>query len=864
MKLSVKIGVGFGVVILIAGVLGIVGYWGAVRSGNTVDELTAAEIPKLQALGKLDQGSELLTTYGRELLLLDMSAAQRAKAYDSVKSALNDCATARKAYEALPRSAEEDKLWKEYAGAFDRWQSDYQGLIRLSHEVDQLGVGDPERLERNFQLFEKDHYALQGRVLELLKDDQQFQGGEDPTACNFGHWCATNVFASAELQQCLKDTEAPHRLFHESVKQAKAAMKAGDTNAAVKIFDEQLKGAREKVFEQFAKMSKIADGAVEVARTMRNQALQVCAASKENAAKLQDRLDEHFNSGVKEASTQALRQASFAKWTSVVTTVAGVVVGVVLAVLLTISITKPLGAGVSFARQLADGDLTQTFELKRKDELGQLAKALNEMGINLRQMFREVAGNAGAVAGASQELGAVSTQVSSNAEETAAQSNVVASAAEQVSKSVTTVATAAEEMNVTVREIAQQTAEASKVASAAVAKAQATNTSIAKLGASSAEIGHVIKVITSIAEQTNLLALNATIEAARAGEAGKGFAVVANEVKELAKQTAQATEEISQKIGTIQTDAQGAVEAIQEIAGIIKQIDEIQTVIASSVEEQAATTSEIARNANEAAQGSTEIARNIVSVSEAAKSSTRAATNTASAASELARLAAELNQAVAQFKFEAVAGVASATAAAAKGNGGHAKARGDHGSPAPSQPAPEGGQVEFLRWDPARMATGVESVDEQHQELFRRINQLHNACLYGAGADEIEPMLNFLAKYADEHFKHEEGVMEKHACPNRAANKAAHEKFLKSFTELVGEFQQRGHSLVVLNRLKDTVEDWLVNHICGIDTKLRGCIGTCREIASAGHGGNGGNGRQGAHPGTAKRPATPAIPGGRG
>jgi methyl-accepting chemotaxis protein len=181
--------------------------------------------------------------------------------------------------------------------------------------------------------------------------------------------------------------------------------------------------------------------------------------------------------------------------------------------------------------------------------------------------------------------------------------------------------------------------------------AERTNMTVEKLGDSSREIGEVIKVITSIAQQTNLLALNATIEAARAGEAGKGFAVVANEVKELARETARATDDISRKIEAIQSDTRGAVEAIGEIGAIIKQINDIQNSIAGAVEEQTATANEIARNVAEAARGSSEIARNITQVAEGAKHTTAGANDTQNAATGLARMAAELQRLVAQFKY---------------------------------------------------------------------------------------------------------------------------------------------------------------------------------------------------------------------
>ncbi len=278
-------------------------------------------------------------------------------------------------------------------------------------------------------------------------------------------------------------------------------------------------------------------------------------------------------------------------------------------------------------------------------------KREKELTEGLKSTLNSVNQNAQALASASEELTAVSQQMSSNSEETAAQSNVVASAAEQVSKNVATVATSAEEMSASVKEIAKNANDAAKVATEAVTVASNTNKTVAKLGESSIEIGKVIKVITSIAQQTNLLALNATIEAARAGEAGKGFAVVANEVKELAKQTATATEDISQKIEAIQGDTKGAVTAIDQISKIIGQINDISNTIASAVEEQSATTNEIARNATEAAKGSTEISKNIANVSLAAKNTTEGANNTLSAATELSKLAADLKRVVEHAKL---------------------------------------------------------------------------------------------------------------------------------------------------------------------------------------------------------------------
>ena len=248
-------------------------------------------------------------------------------------------------------------------------------------------------------------------------------------------------------------------------------------------------------------------------------------------------------------------------------------------------------------------------------------------------------------------LAEIIQQLSSNAEETSTQGAVVSAAAEQVSKSVRMVAVATQEMDASIREVAKQASTAAKVATNGVKVANDTNQTVIKLTHSSQEIGKVVKAITSIAEQTNLLALNATIEAARLGDAGKGFAVVATEVKELARDTAKATEEISHQIEAIQTDSKNAVEAINEITLIINKINDIQSAIASGVEEQTVTTREIGRSVQEAATGTSEIARNIVEVAAAAKNTSQGILTIKQSAAELSRMSGYLKELVSKFHF---------------------------------------------------------------------------------------------------------------------------------------------------------------------------------------------------------------------
>ena len=243
-------------------------------------------------------------------------------------------------------------------------------------------------------------------------------------------------------------------------------------------------------------------------------------------------------------------------------------------------------------------------------------------------------------------LSRVSNQLRETAENTSDQANMASGAAEQVSANAQALATAVEQFEASIKEISANAASAASVAQNAVGAAEQTNSTITRLRESSSEIGNVIKVINSIAEQTNLLALNATIEAARAGEAGKGFAVVANEVKELAKETSKATEDIIGRVETIQADTGQAVDAIGLVSEIITQINESQNAIAGAVEEQTAMTSEISRNIAEVATGSGEIARNITYVAEAAKSTSAGSTETLTTASEIENLAKELMELV--------------------------------------------------------------------------------------------------------------------------------------------------------------------------------------------------------------------------
>ncbi|MEO8550257.1 MAG: methyl-accepting chemotaxis protein, partial [Kofleriaceae bacterium] len=314
-------------------------------------------------------------------------------------------------------------------------------------------------------------------------------------------------------------------------------------------------------------------------------------------------------------------------------------------------LTRRLAAVVRTLERVAEGDLTARAPMHGHDEIASMTRALHGALDRIGGAFGSIGDGVIAVSKASEALTSVGATLSASAQDTSRQAGVVATASEQAGRNVQTVAAGTEEMSVTIKEVAKSAAEAARVATTAVVRAERTNALVGKLGESSLEIGKVLKVITSIAEQTNLLALNATIEAARAGEAGKGFAVVANEVKELAKETARATDDISLKIAAIQTDTTSAVAAIGEITHVIGQINDIQGTIASAVEQQAATTNEIGRNLHELAEASNEIAQNVTSVAASAGSTSDCSQQTRAAATSLSELARSLDDQMRQFRF---------------------------------------------------------------------------------------------------------------------------------------------------------------------------------------------------------------------
>jgi len=316
------------------------------------------------------------------------------------------------------------------------------------------------------------------------------------------------------------------------------------------------------------------------------------------------------------------------------------------------TIINPLTESKNSINHLAQSKLNQLIPNQdHSGVVGQINQSVMILQTNLRNAIQDISDNALVISSSSEELAAVSAQLSSSAEETSIQANEVAKSSDLVSHNTQTVAASTEEFGASIREISINATEASKVAHQAVKIADKTNQQMEKLRNSSVEIGQILNVISGIAEQTNLLALNATIEAARAGELGKGFAVVANEVKDLARSTASATSEIGKSISVIQTDANSAILSIVEITQIIKNISDISNVIAAAVEEQAVTVGEISRSISGSAIESATITDTVQSVALASKNVTEGSSEIQKSSAELAKVSARLRDLVSQFEL---------------------------------------------------------------------------------------------------------------------------------------------------------------------------------------------------------------------
>ncbi len=685
--------------------VGCVSYWGLARLGDSLRKIGTHSLPSVQSLLIMKANLSQIKVNQRTLMDISLDKANRDRQYDKLAKASEQCIAARKVYASLPRTAEETSLWQSFVSTWQKCNEDSDAFHRFSREFDNVLEKCPGSKSPNFSLTDSIQMASEQQWQVRLAMTSQAQVWENlllrgNTPADFDKYFANFEKQDAAVQaglrrlgplMCAVGLDGQATIIIEKLHAELGVKYRGILNRLDKFTPETRESVQKSIrgidrpiteaMQTVATAVSRKEAEIHALKTkMSGQLLNVCLPIQTKALDLLDQLVK-LNTQAADAAVEAGQAAAQRAETVLVAgTIVSLVFGIVLGMFIARSITAPIVAVVTHLEELARGELKRDVDehlLRRRDECGVLARGITVTLTSLRRIIGGMTDHSRSLGGASSKLSATATQLIAGAEQTTAQSTAVAAAAaqmsanmyamaasgEQMSTSVKVVASAVEEMTASISEVARNAEQAAQVAENAARLAEASHDTITALGLSAGAIGTVTEAIQDIAEQTNLLALNATIEAARAGDAGKGFAVVASEVKELARQTAAATEDIRKRIEGIQATTGKAVRSIGEVGEVIRQVNSVSRTIASAVEEQSITTREIAKNVAqtslamdvvargvaESATASQEISRNIVGVDQAAKQSASGAAETREAGTTMTRLAAELQSLVGQF-----------------------------------------------------------------------------------------------------------------------------------------------------------------------------------------------------------------------
>jgi methyl-accepting chemotaxis protein len=701
-----RLAFGFGIVTLVMFGLGISGYYGAVQTNKAIEEIGYNRLPSVESLLIVSKCAEKIKVAQRSLLNPQLTNVEGQRQLDNIAKAREEYTEALKVYDPLPQSEEEAVVWKEFMPAWEHWRNDNLELAKINTERVSLVNAYYQQSKQADVSYSQTVAQLRGSAedatLFLMQQMKEWKNillrGNDTE--KYDKYFAAFEQNEKKVQDTLKSIGELMRQLGLDAKLAedvlqKHASLCSQYREALKKFDKANANSGQEVDRATAGIDRPLLEAIgvfsikaretenkynEVMSRLNNQSMIVCRASELKAKELLDKLVK-INTELAAASAKtADNLANFQVVVSLTATIIGIILAVICGYVLYVSITKPLRKAIAMLKDIAqgEGDLTRRLEVASQDELGEMANWFNLFVEKIQNSIREVQGNTATLAGASTELAATAAQLASGAEETTNQSAQVAAAAEQMSTNmggmsasteemstnIKTMASAIEELTSSISEVAKSAERAAGVAGNAAMLVSESSSQVGQLGNAADEIGKVIEVIQDIAEQTNLLALNATIEAARAGDAGKGFAVVATEVKELAKQTASATEDIRKRIEGIQSSTGLTVKSIGDISDVVKQVNDLSRTIASAVEEQSITTKEIAknvaqsstaaqavsRNVSESATATQEITRSIVGVDQAAKQAAQGAAQTEVTGRELSHVAEQLQTVVGKFR----------------------------------------------------------------------------------------------------------------------------------------------------------------------------------------------------------------------
>ncbi len=545
-SLKVKLIGGFAVVALICLVVGFTGWLGVGKVGTGLEEISGVRMPAVESLLTISWGMEKLRVSQRTLLNPDLDTASIQRQFDNVAKARELYGEAWKVYEALPKTADQEKIWQDFVKAVGEWKIVNDKFFAEAEELAKADIGNPMALRRDLQRFQGDHYKLLCNTIKLIMTGQSFEGGEDDQKCNFGQWKVSYVRSNAAMKAALEESTTYHQQFHAGVAKIKGLVAAQQIEEAKAVLLNELEPMAEKTFGIFDKM--LAESArVEGILASMNQDSMVEAREKQDLAlSLLNQLVQANEKMAEDSRQSAMSSATLAKGVALAGMFIGFFVALILGVVLSLSINRPL-----------------------------------------QRVIEELTAGADQVSSASQQVSGASQQLAEGASEQAAAIEETSSSLEEMTSMTRQNADNADQANMLM-------AEAGSVALKASDSMTSLTRSMDEISRASEDTSKIVKTIDEIAFQTNLLALNAAVEAARAGEAGAGFAVVADEVRNLAmraaeaaKNTASLIEDTVKKVGAGSELVQRTNSAFGEMSHSVSKVGELVGEIAAASKEQA-------------------------------------------------------------------------------------------------------------------------------------------------------------------------------------------------------------------------------------------------------------------------------------
>ncbi|MFP4503002.1 MAG: methyl-accepting chemotaxis protein [Candidatus Hydrogenedentota bacterium] len=586
-----KLIAGFLVVAAITLLIGVVGYYGAVKGDQAVNEIGEVRLPSIDSLLVVQREARAIRGTMRTLAIPGLDEEERERQYSNLTQSRETYGEAWDVYEPLPQTTKEAEIWGRFVPAWEAWAEQNNRAVEMSEQLDALDIANPPQLVQQFESFTKDHYILVQRVLHLVEFGESFEGGDDHTACAFGQWAATFETDNQTLQAELADIRDPHRRFHEAVKTIQRMVADGDNEGAQRVYRDEMVPNMDQTFDGFGNLLAVANEATDTREALVAHLLGPVRKTQTAANELLDDIVALNQDIAHDEVETAHQQSAFITTFSLVAMLVGVAVAIALGLLISRGINT----------------------------------ALRRIASTLGAGADQTAAAAGQVAQSSQSMAEGASEQASSLEETSASLEEMTSMTKQNAENA--------------NQATNLMAEAKEVVDGMARATEEMSTAIGEIKASSDETAKIVKTIDEIAFQTNLLALNAAVEAARAGDAGKGFAVVAEEVRNLAQRSAEAAKNTAEMIEGSVKNADNGVQVTERVAESLR-----QTVATS--EKVAQLVAEIAAASNEQAQGIEQINTAVAQVDQVTQSNASNSEESASASEELNAQAEEMQRIV--------------------------------------------------------------------------------------------------------------------------------------------------------------------------------------------------------------------------